>query len=63
MVASTYMWVLDQKVVITLSIYTVEACNQDRVLLIDIKKWNLVIITTIILIFIVLEPLNIAHYA
>ena len=38
MVATTYTWVLDQKVVITQSIYTVEACNQDQVLVIDITK-------------------------
>ena len=58
MVATTYTWVLNQKVVITQSINTVEACNQDRALLMDIRKRNMINITTIILIFMGLEPLN-----
>ena len=40
MVASTYMRVLDQKVVVTLSIYTVEASNEDQGLLMDITCHN-----------------------
>ena len=38
MVASTYMRVMDQKVVITLSIYTVEASNEDQGLLMGVRK-------------------------
>ena len=38
MVASTYTWVLNQNVVVTQSIYTVEACNQDQALVMDIRK-------------------------
>ena len=50
MVATIYMWVLDQKVVVTRSIYTVEASNEDQALLMDIRKKemtdNIIIIMT-----------------
>ena len=38
MVASTYMGVMDQKVTVILSIYTVEASNKNQALVTDIRK-------------------------
>ena len=58
MVATTYMWVVDQEVVVTLSIYTVEACNKDQALLMDIRKKDMTNNITIITTFMMLEPLN-----
>ena len=58
MVATTYMWVLDRKVVATRSIYTVEASNEDQALLMDIRKKDMTNNITIILTFMMLEPLN-----
>ena len=56
--ATTYMWVLDQKVVVTRSIYTVEASNKDQALLMDIRKRDMTNNITIIMTFMMLEPLN-----
>ena len=56
--ATNYIWVLDQKVVVTQSIYTVEASNQDQALLMDIRKKDMSHNITIILTFMMLEPLN-----
>ena len=58
MVATTYMWVLDRKVVATRSIYTVEASNEDQALLMDIRKKDMTNNITIIMTFMMLEPLN-----
>ena len=58
MVATTYMWVLDRKVVNTQSIYTVEASNEDQALLMDIRKKDMTNNITIIMTFMMLEPLN-----
>ena len=58
MVATTYMWVLDRKVVATQSIYTVEASNKDQALLMDIRKKDMATNITIIFTFMMLEPLN-----
>ena len=58
MAATTYMWVLDRKVVVTRSIYTVEASNQDQALLMYIRKKDMTNNITIIMTFMMLEPLN-----
>ena len=58
MVASTYMRVMDQQVVVTPSIYTVEASNKNQGLLMDIRKKDMINNTTIIMTFMMLEPLN-----
>ena len=58
MVATTYMRVLDQKVVATHSIYTVEVSKKDQALLMDIRKKDMTNNITIILTFMMLEPLN-----
>ena len=58
MVATTYVWVLDQKVVATRSIYTVEASNEDQALLMDIRKKDMTNNITIVLTFMMIEPLN-----
>ena len=58
MVATTYMWVLDRKVVATRSIYTVEASNEDQALLMDIRKKDMANNITIIMTFMMLEPLK-----
>ena len=58
MVATTYTWVLDQQLVITQSIYTVEATNEDQALLMDIRKKDMTNNITIIITFMMLEPLN-----
>ena len=49
---------MDRKVVVTLSIYTVEASNEDQALLIDIRKRDMTNNITIIMTFMRLEPLN-----
>ena len=49
MVATTYMWVLERKVVATRSIYTVEASNKDQALLMDIRKKDMTNNITIIM--------------
>ena len=58
MVATTYIWVLDRKVVATQSIYTVEASNKDQALLMDISKKDMANNIAIIFTFMMLEPLN-----
>ena len=58
MVATTYMWVVDQEVVVTLSIYTVEACIKDQALLMDIRKKDMTNNITIIMTFMMLDPLK-----
>ena len=58
MVASTYMRVMDQKVVITLSIYTVEASNEDQGLLMDVRKKDKINIINVIMTFVMIEPLD-----
>ncbi len=58
MVASTYMRVMDRQVVVTPSIYTVEASNKNRGLLMDIRKKDMINNTIIIMTFMMLEPLT-----
>ena len=58
MVATTYRWVLDRKVVITWLIYSVEASNEYQALLMDIRKKDKTNNITIIMTFLMLEPLN-----
>ena len=58
MVGRTYVRVKDLKVVIILSIYTVEASNEDQALLMDIRKKDMTTNITIIMTFMTLEPLN-----
>ena len=58
MVATTYMWVLDQQIDATRSIYTVEASNEDQALLMDIRKKDMANNITIVMTFMMLEPLN-----
>ena len=58
MVASTYMRVMDRQVVVTPSIYTVEASNKNQGLLMDIRKKDMINNTIIIMTFMMLEPLN-----
>ena len=57
MVASTFMSVLDWKVVVTQSIYIVGASKEDQALLMDIRKKNMINNIIIIMTFIMLEPL------
>ena len=52
------MRVMDRKVVVTPSIYTVEASNKNQGLLMDIRKKDMINNTTIIMTFMMLEPLN-----
>ena len=52
------MWVMDQKVVVTLSIYTVKASNDNQRLLMDIRKTNMIHNITISMAFMMLEPLK-----
>ena len=42
MPASTCVWHMDQKVVVTLSIYTVEAFIEDQALLMDIRRKDII---------------------
>ena len=58
MVASTYMRVMDRKVNIILSIYTVEASNEDQALVKDIRKKDINNKIHIIMIIVMLEPLE-----
>ena len=58
MVASTYMRVMDGKVTIILSIYTVEASNEDQALLKDIRKKDIMNNIHVIMIIVMLEPLE-----
>ena len=52
------MWVMDRKVLVTLSIYTVESSNENQGVLMDIRKNDMINNITIIMTFTVLEPLN-----
>ena len=56
--ASTYMRVMDQKVVVTLSIYNVKASNENQGLLMDIRKKDMINNITINMTFIMLEPVK-----
>ena len=58
MVASTYMRVMDRKVVVTLWIYNVEASNENQGLLMDIRKKDMINNITINMTFIMLEPVK-----
>ena len=49
------MRVMDQKVVITLSIYTVEASNEDQALLMDIRKKDMINNLKVIMTFVIIE--------
>ena len=52
------MWVLNQKVVVTQSINTVESSNKNEALLIDIRKKDIINNITTFMTFMMLEPLN-----
>ena len=54
--SSTCVWQMDQKVVVTMSIYTVEASN--KALLMDIRVKDMINNITIIMTYTMLEPLN-----
>ena len=58
MVASTFMRAMNRKVVVTLSIYTVEASNEDQALMMDIRMKDMISNITIIMTFMMLEPPN-----
>ena len=49
---------MDQKVSVTLSIYTVEASNENQGLLMDIRKKDMINNITINMTFMMLKPLN-----
>ena len=49
---------MDLKVVVTLSIYTVEVSNEDQALLMDIRMKDMINNIPIIMTFMMLEPLN-----
>ena len=52
------MRVMDQKVTIMLSIYTLEASNKDQALVKDIRKKDIINNIHIIMIIVMLEPLE-----
>ena len=58
MPASTCVWQMDHKVVVTLSIYTVEASNEDQALLMGIRMKGMIDSITIIMTFMLLVPIN-----
>ena len=58
MVGRTYMRVMDQKVIIILAIFILEASNKDQALLMDIRKKDMINNITIIMAFMMLEPLD-----
>ena len=58
MVASTCMWVIDQKVPKILSIYTVEASKEDQAIVKDIRKKDIINKIHIIMIIVMLELLE-----
>ena len=58
MVASTYMRVMDRKVVVTPSIYTMEASNKNQGLLMDIRKKDMINNLKVIMTFVIIEPLD-----
>ena len=52
------VWVMKQKVVITLSVYTVEASNKDQAMLMDIRKKDMINNLKVIMTFVIIEPLD-----
>ena len=58
MVASTYMRVMDQKVVFTPSIYIVEVSNEVQGLLMDIRKKNMINMINVIMTLVTIKPLE-----
>ena len=58
MVASNYMRVTDRKVIVTLSIYTVEASNKDQGLLMDIRKKDMINIINVIMTLVTIKQLE-----
>ena len=56
--ASNYMRVMDQKVVVTLSIYIVEASNKDQDLLMDIRKKDMINIINVFMTLVTIKPLE-----
>ena len=52
------VWVMKQKVVITLSVYTVEASNKDQAMLMDIRKKDMIDNLKVIMTFVIIEPLD-----
>ena len=52
------MRVMDQKVIIILAIFILEASNKDQALLMDISKKDMINNITIIMSFMMLEPLE-----
>ena len=49
---------MDRKVVVTLSIYTVEASNEDQALMNNIRKKDMINNLDVILTFVIIEPLD-----
>ena len=49
---------MKQKVVITLSVYTVEASNKDQAMLMDIRKKDMINNLKVIMTFVIIEPLD-----
>ena len=58
MVASTYMRVMDRKVVFTLSIYTMEASIKNQGLLMDTRKKDMINIINVIMTLGTIKPLE-----
>ena len=58
MVASTFMQEMDRKVVVTLSIYTVEASNKDQGLMMDIRKRDMINMINLIMTLLTIKPLE-----
>ena len=56
--SSTCVWQMDEKIAVTLSIYTVDASNKDQAMLMDTRMKDMINNITIIMSFTVLEPLN-----
>ena len=49
---------MKQKVVITLSVYTVEASNKDQAMLMDIRKKDMINNLKVVMTFVIIEPLD-----
>ena len=60
MVGYTYVRVKDLKVVIILSISTVEPSNEDQALLMDVRKKDMINNSNVIMIILMLEPLELS---
>ena len=56
--ATNFIWVLDRKVVVTLSIYTVEASNKDQGLMMDIRKKDMINMINLIMTLLTIKPLE-----